>query len=94
MGSLGSGDDGLIGEGFEQLNLSIGEWANFGAPDQNRANCLVRGPEAITFLDRPFPALQKFIPFGQDVCERIKGSVPATGIGPWWAMRRSLSPST
>ena len=30
---------------------------------------------AITFLDRPFPALRKFIAFGQDVCDVNRSSV-------------------
>jgi putative spermidine/putrescine transport system substrate-binding protein len=34
------GDHGLVGEGLEQINLSIGERANLGAPNEDRSDCL------------------------------------------------------
>src|SRR5262245_36053326 len=36
------GYDGLVGENLEQLNLSIGEGANLGAPNGDQANGLAR----------------------------------------------------
>src|SRR5262249_48619091 len=33
------GDDGLVGEGFEQFDLSVGKRAYLGAPDRNHPNC-------------------------------------------------------
>ena len=32
------GDHGLVGEGLQQSDLLLGEWADFGAPDQNNAD--------------------------------------------------------
>ena len=32
------GDDGLVGEGFQQSDLLLREWADCGAPDQNNAD--------------------------------------------------------
>src|SRR5262249_20320003 len=36
------GNYGLVGEGLEQFDLSIGERANLGASDRNRADGLTR----------------------------------------------------
>ena len=32
------GDDGLVGEGFEQLDLLFREWANLGSANQDSTN--------------------------------------------------------
>src|SRR5262249_37531838 len=39
------GDDGLVGESLEQLNLSVGKRADLSASNRNRANCLARTDE-------------------------------------------------
>ena len=33
------GDDGLVGENLEQLDLLLAKWTHLGAPDRNRPNC-------------------------------------------------------
>src|SRR5262245_7629370 len=33
-------DDGLVGEGVDEFDLTFGERAHFGAPDEDYANCL------------------------------------------------------
>src|SRR5262245_26140857 len=35
------GDDGLVGEHFQQFNLSISERANLCAADEDRSDCLL-----------------------------------------------------
>jgi hypothetical protein len=35
-------NDGLVGEGLQQINLSVAEGANFGSSDRNCADSLTR----------------------------------------------------
>ena len=35
------GDDGLVGEGLEQVDVSVGERADLGALDEDRSYCLL-----------------------------------------------------
>src|SRR4029453_17357630 len=64
------GDHGLVGEGLEQIYLSVGERANLCAPDGNYANCLCRAQQrnaeygAVTESTSKFAALRIFIHLG------------------------------
>jgi hypothetical protein len=66
-------DDGLVCEGVDELDLAVGEWAHFRAPDEDHANCRAcvdqRDAErgAPTALEGRLPAFGVFILFGEDV---------------------------
>jgi hypothetical protein len=67
-----NGDDCLVGKSFEQIDLSVGEWADLAASDHNRADGLAcvdqRDAErgAMAELERPVPV---FIRLGLQVCD-------------------------
>src|SRR5215475_3953518 len=69
------GDHCLVGEGIDELGLTLGERAHFGATNEDHPNCLVCVDQrdykrcAITELERDLPAFGVFISFGQDVCD-------------------------
>src|SRR5262249_62132813 len=69
------GDNGLIGEGIDKLDLTFGERANLGAPDEDRSNCLAsvdqrdREPGARTGLKCSASTHGVFILFGLHVCD-------------------------
>src|SRR5262245_4816315 len=66
-------DHGLVRKGIDEFDLTFGEWAHFGAPNEDYANCLAcvdqrhgeRG--APTESERILPALGVFILSGQNV---------------------------
>jgi hypothetical protein len=67
-------DYGLVRKGIDELDLTVGERAHFGASDCDHADCFAcvdqgdgeRG--ARTGLKCSLPALGVFVRFGQDVC--------------------------
>jgi hypothetical protein len=68
-------DYGLVRKGIDELDLTFGEQAHFGAPDYDRANGLARVDQrdaercAITELECILVALGVFIRFGEEVCD-------------------------
>src|SRR5262245_13717899 len=66
-------DHGLVRKGIDELDLTFGEWAHFGAPNDDHPNCLAcvdqRDGEqgAKTELKRGLVALGIFIRFSQHV---------------------------
>src|SRR5262249_55213521 len=77
-----NGDHGLVGEGIDELDLAFGEWAHFGAPNEDHPNCVAcvdqgHGERSANTaqLKRSFPALGIFIPFGQHVRDLYRSPV-------------------
>src|SRR5215475_8104290 len=75
------GDHCLVGEGIDELDLTLGERAHFGATNEDHPNCLACVDQrdykrrAITELERDLPAFGVFIGFGQDVCDVYRSPV-------------------
>src|SRR5262249_16370787 len=67
-------DHGLVRKGIDELDLTFGERAHLGAPDEDCTDCLACVDQgdgecgAKTHLKRYLLALGEFICFGQDVC--------------------------
>jgi hypothetical protein len=94
-----NGDDGLVRESIDELDLTFGERAHFGEPDEDYANshaCVEQRDgeqSAITELERTSPTLRGFIRFGQDVCDLYRAPIEdgAAGDEPRHQRKRQLS---
>ena len=110
----GSLSDHLIGEGLEQIDLSINEWSHLDASDVNHAMASpawIRGTVSEVRMPRPSALCLPsgvLLHFGLQIgngdrspvengtCIKNatrQGQRTGDGIGPWWATRRSTSPS-
>src|SRR5262249_30505986 len=75
------GDHRLVGEGLEQLDLSVREWSHLGASDRDRTDCFARAHErdrnygAVAESPGKITALRVLIRFGLQISDLDRFSV-------------------